>query len=682
MQYMWKVFVVSVMVLVYSDVSSSLASLDALHHRDCHSTAIAMETQILENYLADQRGVTVIDANVDIPIVSPFCLRNPMVLLKTFTLHHFQQFVKRSEQQIKDQFDYPTNECFIGTGLMEELALQLVPYLSRYNPRAKILLITYEMPDAELVQLFHDAWYRYRLLQLVVLNHRDNNTIDSCVFNPFTKAAYARGSIEFEQPTVRSDLDCTLLTHELEVLPYGWHLKEFVRNRVRNLHGYPVRIAMHVSNGSSSAYDCILGAVSFTDIDQEVLSTLENKMNFSMVLHNNELELSIGYIHKNGTPVGALGLIEHNQIDLAANSRIMYKYDTRNLLYLNYISTEKLVFLTPRNYYSNRDKMLVFINPFSVAYMLINVLLSFGVPMIICLSDYLYYRNALPRNTRKPTYGTKVMSLLGIIYNVSVRLPRAPHKRWIIVGILLYNIVSYPIWQAVTIRYLHPSNQLVNNINSLEQLLSTELKLKVSHYHELIVRHEGSQLQNPLYAQLSDRLTTENTSSLRDAIENIIIAQDSALLISDAYVPLVLADNYKWVPGKPDAIWPIAKPIYEFYKSMAVPKMSPFIDTFNAIVVTCLEAGMNDRFMHQLESVVQLMKMRRTKEYPNEPDNYIVFTMAHLSPLFLFYLSMLALSGCIFVLELVVHRIQTARARSGPTTATVEAEYVPFEFVL
>ncbi|ETN63690.1 hypothetical protein AND_004586 [Anopheles darlingi] len=640
-----------------------------------------METQILENYLTDRHDVTVIETSVEIPIVSPFCLRNPMVLLKTFTLHHFQHLVEQSQAQIKDQLDYPMNECFVAAGRMEELAVQFVPYLSRYNPRAKILLITHEMADTELVQLFHDAWYRYRLLQLIVLNHRDNDTIDSCVFNPFIKAAFARGSIDFEQPTVRSDLDCTLLTHELEVLPYGWQLKEFVKNRVRNLNGYPVSIAMHISNGSSSAYDCILGAVSITDIDQEVLSTLQTKMNFSMVLHNNELELSIGYIHKNGTPVGALGLIEHNLIDLAANSRIMYKYDTRNLLYLNYISTEKLVFLTPRNYYSNRDKMLVFINPFSVAYMLINIVLSFGVPMIICLLDYLYYRLALPRNTQKNTYGAKVMSLLGIILNLSVRLPRAPHKRWIIVGILLYNIVSYPIWQAVTIRYLHPSNQLVNNINSLEQLLATELKLKVSHYHELIVRSEGSQLHNPLYAQLSDRLTTENTSSLRDAIENIIIDQDSALLISDAYVPLVLAGNYHWVPGKPDAIWPIAKPIYEFYKSMAVPKTSPFIDTFNSIVVSCLEAGMNDRFMHQLESVVQLMKMKRTKEHPIERD-YIVFTMAHLSPLFVFYFSMLALSGCIFLLELIVHRIQKARARPQPFIATVETEHAPFEFVL
>uniref|UniRef100_A0A182NCJ7 Ionotropic receptor n=1 Tax=Anopheles dirus TaxID=7168 RepID=A0A182NCJ7_9DIPT len=662
------------LVLQCFGVPKVKASLDALRHSDCHSSSVSMETQILENYLTDQYTVTVIESSSEIPIVSPYCLSNP-VPLNAFTLHRFQLFVHQSFEQNTREVDYRTNECFVGSGHIEELLTELLPYLSQYNPRAKTLLITQEMDDEQLAELFHTAWYKYRLLQIIVLNHHGNDTIESCVFNPFRKEL---SPMLKPLPTYRSDLHCQLLTDVDELESYNRDLNRFIDDRVYNLNGYPLNIAMHVSNGSTSAYDCILGTVSFSDIDQEILSIMQKIMNFSMILHKNELELSIGYIHQNGTPVGTLGLIENNLIDLAANSRIIHNYDTKNLLYLHYISTEKLVFITPSNFFHNRDKTLVFINPFSVAYMLTNVLLSFGVPMLIFLLEYVAYRLDVPRDPHPDTFGAKVLNLVGIIYNVSVKLPRAVRKRWIIVGLLVYNIVSYPIWQGVTIRYLHPSNQQVNNINSLEELIETELELKVSHYHEHIVRHEGPHIQSPVYRALSSRLSTKNTSSLRDSIEQIIIHRNSALLLADVYVPLVLAGNYKWIPGKPDGIWPIQKPIYEFYKSMAVPKTSPFVGTFNVIVLHCVEVGMNDRFMHQLETVVQLMKIRRTKEHSTE-YNYIVFNMEHLMPLFIFYFAMLLLSSVIFLVELIVKRIELARSRQ---VIQVVELHVPFDFVL
>ncbi|XP_052903222.1 uncharacterized protein LOC128310581 [Anopheles moucheti] len=633
-----------------------------------------METQILENYLTNQHTVTVIESSAEIPIVSPYCLQNP-VPLNAFTLHRFHLFVHQSMEKNTQQLEYRTNECFVGSGHIEELLTELIPYLSQYNPRAKVLLITHDLDDQELAELFHVAWYKYRLLQMIVLNH-GNETIESCVFNPFQKGL----SLDLQNiPTIKSDLYCNLLEEDVAELEiYNRDLTRFIDDRVNHLHGYPLNIAMHVSNGSTSAYDCILGTVSFTDIDQEILSIMQKLMNFSMILHKNELELSIGYIHPNGTPVGTLGLIENNLVDLAANSRIIHNYNTKNLLYLHYISTEQLVFITPRNFFKNRDKTQVFINPFSVAYMLTNVLLSFGVPMIMFLLEYAAYKLDVPREKRNYSFGTKVLNLVGIIYNVSVKLPRAARKRWIIVGLLVYNIVSYPIWQGVTIRYLHPSNQQVNNINSLEELIETDLELKVSHYHEHIVRHEGPHFQNPVYNALSNRLSTKNTSSLRDSIEQIIIHRNSALLIADEYVPLVLAGNYKWIPGKPDAIWPIQRPVYEFYKSMAVPKTSPFVGSFNGIILHCVEAGMNDRFMHQLETVVQLMKIRRIREHPSVPD-YIVFNMEHLQPLFVFYFAMLLLSSGIFLIELIVKRIE--RARSSQIIQPVQ-KYVPFEFIL
>lgn len=550
-------------------------------------------------------------------------------------------------------------EAFFSWGSVETLISDILPHIGHQNPQAKVILETNKLIHTDLMLVFTVAWTEYKILNLLVMNFWENNKIENCMYNPFG--------------TEEQALFCTNLTDDEAIEVYFAKVDHYTLHRITKLNGYPLSIAIHESDGSTSAFDCILDDFEMTDVDMNILKVMQNMMNFSANFIFSNLELSVGYVGANGSLAGTLGWIESNQIDLAANSRIIHCYETGNLLYLDYITTEKLKFLVPIDYFKHRDKEVIFINPFSLSYLTINTLLSFLIPLLMLSMD----KFAVPRGTREDhsTFGESIMRMIGILYNESVRLPRNPQKRWILFGMLVYNVVSYPVWQAITIRYLNSDNHHLNNINSLQELLDSKLQLKVSKYHHHVVIHEGTRFQNRLYRSLANRLSTDGTSSIRTAIENIITQRDSAFLTSGVYAPLVLAGSYKWAPNTThtSGVYVIPEPIYEFYKSMVVPKTSPFIQTFNAIISRCVESGVVERQNRQVQGIVELLTIRRLKELGKGKER--LFDMEVLWFLFVFYLIMMLLSTVVFVLEIVHYRCgQQIQAKKEEISKAVKSK--------
>ncbi|XP_058464154.1 uncharacterized protein LOC131438256 [Malaya genurostris] len=537
-----------------------------------------------------------------------------------------------------------TVEAFLSWGSSEILTNEILPYIAHENHKAKIILISYCLTSNRKSEIFYKAWYEYKLLNVFIINYLSESRIQACLFNPFTKNRN-------ETKITSTDLFCTILRNNEQAKNYIGHFNNFVQNRITNLNGYTLTIAMHESEGSISAFDCILDNITLSDIDTQILTIMREKMNFTVSFVESELELSMGFVFPNGSLAGSLGLIENNHVDLAANSRIIYDYGTTNLLYLDHIGTEKLIFLVPSNYFENRDKHIIFINPFSITYIIVNFILAVIIPLIsVSLEKINNYLGPLEEQT---SFVGSALQTLGIIYSISWKLPTTPKKRWIIFGLLVYNIVTYAVWQAVTIGYLNSDNQYLNNINSLDELLETSLTLKVSKYHKQMVTHASSNSQNPNNRLLSERLTTENTAAIRTAVEEIITHRRSAFLISGVYVQLIKSGSYKWIDGHNTGIYAISTPVYEFYKSMVVPKTSPFVRSFNDIIARCVESGFIEYQNQQLETVVNVLEIRHQLEAEVRNDKHI-FDMAILQKFFLLYLMLMALSIVVFILEIVI----------------------------
>ncbi|XP_039447843.1 uncharacterized protein LOC120427071 [Culex pipiens pallens] len=648
--------------------------------RPCHEDRFYnLGSQIIDHYFGDRHYITVIKTKFDgEELAEAFECEVHHRPFYIVTQQRFQYQVNLERYTTPNNiYEYPSFEAFLAWGSEETLLTRIIPYIAIRNPQAKVILRSYLLSRDEVAHLFYQSWYMHNMLNVLVINYLDRHRIELCVFNPY--AMVHGGDVDVRA----QDLNCTLITDENQLAGFLRRLDRFERRRVRKLNGYNLTVAMHESKGSMSAFDCILDNFHISDVDMDILKIIQEKMRFNATYINSELELSVGYVNPNGSMAGVLLLIESNKIDLAANSRIIHDYGTKNLLYLRYITTEKLMFLVPRNYFENRDKEIVFINPFSITYLIVNMIFSIVIPLLLlALEKILKYVRPAKRNYH---FGVSVLCMIGIIYNVSVKQPKATRKRFVIFGLLVYNIVSYPVWQAVTIRYLNSDNQNLNNINTLEELLETDLELRVSKYHHHVVVHEGSDFQNPSYRELSTRLNTKDTSSIRTAIERIITQRDSAFLTSETYVPLVLSGSYNWIPGSTSSgVFVISEPIYEFYKSMVVPKTSPFVRTFNEIVMRCIETGFVERQTGQLRMVVDVLNIRQTLANARISVERL-FDMGSLKIFFVFYLVMMALATVVFLLELAVNRYCKKKKMELGAVEKIEEEKEDeelFEFVL
>ncbi|XP_055585240.1 uncharacterized protein LOC129738080 [Uranotaenia lowii] len=640
-----------------------------------------LRLQLIDHYFSDCHNVNIIvnECAFEFFFEEADCAiqSHPVYIISK---NRFQRQLNAKRQEVVSNIQevvsgFSSVEAFVAWGTAETFTEEIMPNLVHRNLQSKIVLIGYRLPKGKIAYIFHHAWNWYKLLNVVVINVIGDDKIKICTFEPFGTQERQADSVQLE------DLRCVSLRSLEEMEVYLLEFDQFIEARTKQLNGHPLTVAMHESQGTTSAFDCILDSITIRDVDMHLLDIFQKKMNFTVNFIHSDLEISMGYIFPNGSLAGSLEMIQNCQVDLAANSRIIHNYNEFNVFYLNYIATDKLKFLVPSNYYAGRDKRMILINPFSIAYMMLNVILSIVIPIILLVLERMK-SHILPIEDHSPL-GVTVMRMIGIIYNVSVRQPVALKKRFIIFGLLVYNIVSYSLWQAVTIGYLEPGNRAVNHINTLEQLLETDLALKVTNYHHHIVIDEGSNFENPMYRNLAKRLDTKGTSLIRTALEDVIRNRNSAFLISDMYVPLVLAGSYKWHPEFKSSLNEIPEPVYEFYKSMVVPKSSPFIETFNGLISRFVESGFVVEQARQLDIVEYLLQIKRTAENEQEPYER-VFDMESLKFLFVFYLIMMLLATVVFVLELLYHCYEQKKKQKRKKTVRVafEQEYVPFEFVI
>ncbi|XP_055522551.1 uncharacterized protein LOC129716736 [Wyeomyia smithii] len=604
--------------------------------------------KFVSNFLRDEQyltGIETYDVQGGLPTTLQ-CLLD--TIDKPLVLYTFQEFQKgKNKSAFRNINGYSQLETFVTRGTYETFKSSLIPSVARINPLAQLIATGRYITRQQVVNLFRVAWVEYSMPNIVLLNRVDNVSTESCVLNPFLT----------EPRTIdERNVHCQVMQTLEDIEPGITHTRQFLLNRAQNLHRYPLRIAIgNVELMSQPIYNKNKTLVRFSFLDGEIVDIMRRRMNFTAEFVILPSQLSTGFVYPNGSLGGSLSLIESGQIDLAANSRIIHIYQTKNVQYLQYLMTTKLVFIVPKNFYQSRSRDRVFFNSFTWTFYAINVALAVIFPMVLRMTNY------HSSNTRKETYAVAVMRILAITLAVSTKLPNRSQARVAIWGILIYNLVSYSIWQAVIIKRLNSNNDKMDDIQDLAELLDSNLKLKIPVAYGQFVRPDASEfsgmsiLQKKLYQEAT---VANNNVTGAVLIADMVHFRASAVLIHDIRSDVVKSRFYDDTQLQ-SFIHVINDHVFEFYTAMALPKKSLLVDRFNQITKRCVESGIVVNQLAKIPLKGQLYQIQRNRN--NTGFNGAVgakrFELHVLRYVFYCYFGLNGLAIVVFLGEIFVHRM-------------------------
>ncbi|EAT34529.1 AAEL013241-PA [Aedes aegypti] len=560
----------------------------------CLQKSNQIYVEITRRFIQNQHFLTAIETlhNQDGKLITLHCtingITNPLIL---FTLNEFlarAEKHRRNPTNRKNINPYSQLEGFLSLGSYEVFSQNLLPAFATFNPLAKIILIGRYLERQQIINLFHLAWIDYDIFNLMILNRVDSETSESCLFNPYTQST---------EIIDEWNLDCHVIGSLDEIGPYMEHAKQFLHKRVSNLNKFPLKIAIADIDLMSLAVRKNGKIVRFTYLEGEIVEIMKRKMNFTTDFVILPSQLSTGFVYPNGSLGGSLDLIERDQIDLAANSRIIYSYNISNLQYLRQLTTTKLIFIVPRNYYQSRSRNRVFFNTFTWAFYSVNILIALSFPIFMKLL------NRVSSETLEDSYAAAAMYTLSVTLAISTRLPNRTPARMVLCGIMLYGLVSYSIWQAITIKRLNTNNDHLDDIQSISELLDSSLVPMIPvAYSQFVKPYTGNEtsvggLQEKLY-HLAKIANNNLTGAL--LIAEMLKTGTSAVLIHDLRAGAVLARFYD-DERMQSLVHVITEHVLEFYQAMALPKDSPFLDQFNEITTQCVENGVVAYQMARIE---------------------------------------------------------------------------------
>ncbi|XP_035781861.1 uncharacterized protein LOC118461075 [Anopheles albimanus] len=533
---------------------------------------------------------------------------------------------------------YPYWEAFHCEANKSVTTEKLLPAIAFRNPIARVILLIRGLAKHDMLQLFRVAWFEYKLLNILLLSRVDAKTLMVCLFNPY-----------LTEPSVLDDRNmfCHRLGVLADVFNFNKQVTRFIRYRIRNLHQYPLRIAITDVELMSKAVRFKNNSIShYQYLDGEMVEIMRQRLNFSIQYIELNYQESVGFITSNGSLGGTLDMIERNTIDLAANSRTMMEHPMRNLQYVHFLCPIRLVFVVPINFYANRFK-LVFFHRFSLQMYLTNFGLSLALPLLLVA--------VMRRQLSMGAYLKEAFRTLAILFATSVRLPRDHNRRLVLMGLLFYSIVAYSAWQGMTIIQLNKDDEKLRNIHTLKELLDSPLQLQAILSFGNVIRSKiwnGTDVRGQLAVRIKVQMVPSNTSIIPLVADNRTVAVPIIEYFAD-----VVKSRYFDPVRKESKLYIIPQPLVEYMTAMALPKNSPLFASIRRITMNCVENGIVNYQLSLIRTKGMLLQIAQNRDKTLRRDTQTrQVNLFNMRNVFLVYIVMNGLSILVFCLELVHFR--------------------------
>ncbi|XP_049548070.1 uncharacterized protein LOC125959294 [Anopheles darlingi] len=615
----------------------------------CRSPTFLIYEELVTAYLKGFHSITIMVGSgvADNAVMEAIKCKYDQLVHSSYKLYTVDNYLKLVDEDRANKAygyhpnPYPYWEAFHCEANKSVTTEKLLPAIAFRNPIARVILLIRGLAKHDMLQLFRVAWFEYKLLNILLLSRVDARTLMVCLFNPY-----------LTEPSVLDDRNmfCHRLSVLADVFNFNKQVNQFIRDRIRNLHLYPLKVAITDVELMSKAVRFRNNSIShYQYLDGEMVEIMRQRMNFSIQYIELNYQESVGFITSNGSLGGTLDMIEHNTIDLAANSRTMMQHPMRNLQYVHFLCPIRLVFVVPINFYANRFK-LVFFHRFSLQMYMTNIGLSLTLPLLLVA--------LLRRKLSVGAYLKEAFRTLAILFATSVRLPRDHQRRLVLMGLMFYSIVAYSAWQGVTIIQLNKDEEKLRNIHTLEELLESSLQLQAILSFGNVIRSKmwnSTDVRGRLAVRIEVQTVPSNTSIIPLVADNRTVAVPII-----EYFTEVVKSRYFDPVRKESKLYIIPQPFVEYMTAMALPKNSPLFASIRRVTMNCVENGIVHYQLSLIRTKGVLLQIAQNRNKTMRPDSQTrQVNLFNMRNVFFVYIVMNGLSILVFFLEL--HRFRTVR---------------------
>lgn len=635
------VSVVSMLLNFFNQASSLDSSLLQQPVTDC-SCKMSIGSNIVHKYFRDQHSVTIIDFSKNLSVLSSFCTSGNVFL----PLYIFDEWNKVNfGKKINDSgmSAYSTTRGYHIISSYNDVN-HLFPVISRFNPRAKLLIQITENNFEDAETLLKVGFEEHKMLNVAVIMHftdyKSKSWIDPdivvsfCMLNPF------QGDATERKPEFKCFNFTMVHDNDFE------RVDDFIRTRVTNLHQYPLRVDIFDDVLISRAVRNEKGIIThYKYVDGDTVTQLAGIMKFSPIYKNIDASSKFGYQLPNGTFIGSLGSIEYDRADFAAIPIFIADYGTKNSLFLQPIAMKKLLFLIKKRDLFKITLITVFYH-FDKVSSFIAISLCILFPIIYITINRIESRIS---STKTKAYGRDTIYIFALMNNISSKHSTLIASRVVVATILFYTTMISALFQGTIIKNLN-QNQQAGAITTVNQLLKENYDLTIDHAMVPIFKQQGgSELGERLrtVAQQPEKVFNVATDGYRALRKNSKVAFLSTHLMLAA-----LNKFYDNETGE-NLFESVPESVFEFYVSPMVPKHSPFIETFNFWLMKYQEVGIQIyQFNRALDDVRNVM-IYRVKNGLMTKFNHHIIELHDLISIFYFYLLLLLICVSTFVMEIL-----------------------------
>lgn len=620
---------------------------------DCNSlTDLIVEINF--KYFDDQHTITLIDSSTN-PTASAFkCLGGnkfrPLLIVSNVNLVKRRKTTDRSSVS-----SFSTTEGFLINSKLTELP-GILRTVAAHNPRSKVMAMLFQESEVEAQKVLHEAFHVHKMLKVSVLLLNDvhengvylKSFLNLVMYNPFSGKGNTREKSQF------INLDFTTFNQLQRVE----EMKGFIEQRVKNLHGFPLRISMFDYPMVSKKVVDVNGRTSHYDyVDGDIVSTFANLMNFKCDYENNsDNYFKYGFQYPNGTFVGSLSYIEDEKADLAGNPKLIADYNTSNSVFLQPITMVRFSFII-RKRKTHKLLIISMFDQLDHPSKSIALALSVLLPLVYVLVSRNEQRIFNPLK-RFESFDKSLLYSFALMNNISMKHSSYTSTRIIVGTFLFYALIFSTLFQSSILNNLN-SNLEFGKVTSIHQLVEEGYKVKMPSYVALLFKERG--LDKVSWMMKKTKQTYVDVAVPEPDLPNILEpGKKIAFLWTELFNTNFLNHFYDKETGE-NHFESVPETAHEFYISLMTPKNSPFIESFNDILMKYTETGFGAHHIGMAYADNNKILIQRLKNREVIKESNGAITLQDLRTVFQTFLITSAISLTVFIAEALISRMKITR---------------------